>query len=107
MSHRERVLATGCVSRAVATFLCPLDVVETGRAALVRRREAWDRVGEFGAARAISSTARRHGILLMTWRHALRPERIGPDVQQTGFVRAVVAGRDNGGGTRRARAAAW
>ena len=43
--------------------------------------------------RAISSTARRHGIsrsLLMTWRRASRPEPIGPDIQQSGFVRAVV-----------------
>jgi transposase len=27
----------------------------------------------------------------MTWRRAFRPERTGPDIQQTGFVRAVVA----------------
>ena len=27
----------------------------------------------------------------MTWRRAFRPEPVGPDVQQTGFVRAVVA----------------
>jgi transposase-like protein len=43
--------------------------------------------------RAISSTARRHGIsrsLLMTWRRAFRPEPIGPNVQPTGFVRAMV-----------------
>ena len=44
--------------------------------------------------RAISSTAKRDGIsrsLLMTWRRAFRPEPVGPDVQQNGFVRAVVA----------------
>jgi transposase len=27
----------------------------------------------------------------MTWRRAFRPEPVGPDVQQNGFVRAVVA----------------
>jgi transposase len=27
----------------------------------------------------------------MTWRRAFRPEPIGPDIQQSGFVRAVVA----------------
>jgi len=44
--------------------------------------------------RAISSTARRHGIsrsLLMTWRRAFRAEPMGPAIQQSGFVRAVVA----------------
>jgi transposase len=29
--------------------------------------------------------------LLMTWRRAFRPEPMSPDLQQTGFVRAVVA----------------
>ena len=45
------------------------------------------------APRAISSTARRHGIsrsLLMTWRRAFRPEPTGPEAQQAGFVPAMV-----------------
>ena len=72
-----------------------LEVVETGR----RRRWSDDEklrivLESLETPRAISSTARRHGIsrsLLMTWRRAFRPEPVGPDVQQTGFVRAVVA----------------
>src|SRR5271156_6933293 len=72
-----------------------LEVVETGR----RRR--WSDAEKLGIVlesletpRAISSTARRHGIsrsLLMTWRRAFRPEPMNPDIQQSGFVRAVVA----------------
>lgn len=72
-----------------------LEVVETGR----RRRWSDDEklrivLESLETPRAISSTARRHGIsrsLLMTWRRAFRPERMGPDIQQNGFVRAVVA----------------
>jgi transposase len=72
-----------------------LEVVETGR----RRRWSDDEklkivLESMQTPRAISSTARRHGIsrsLLMTWRRAFRPEPKGPDVQPTGFVRAVVA----------------
>ena len=72
-----------------------LDVVETGR----RRRWSDDEklrivLESLETPRAISSTARRHDIsrsLLMTWRRAFRPEPVGPDVQQNGFVRAVVA----------------
>jgi transposase len=44
--------------------------------------------------RAISWTARRHGIsrsLLVTWRRAFRAEPMGSGIQQSGFVRAVVA----------------
>ena len=77
-----------------STHVERLEVVETGR----RRR--WSDgeklqivIESLQAPRAISSTARRHGIsrsLLMTWRRAFRPEPIGPDVQQNGFVRAVV-----------------
>ena len=71
-----------------------LEVVETGR----RRRWSDDEkvrivLESLERPRAISSTARRHGIsrsLLMTWR-PFRPEPVGPDVQQNGFVRAVVA----------------
>jgi transposase len=29
--------------------------------------------------------------MLMTWRRAFRPKPMGPDVQPTGFVRAMVA----------------
>jgi transposase len=72
-----------------------LEVVETGR----RRRWSDDEklrivLESLETPRAISSTARCHGIsrsLLMTWRRAFRPEPIGPDVQPTGFVRAMVA----------------
>ena len=72
-----------------------LEVVETGR----RRRWSDDEklrivLESLETPRAISSTARRHGILrslLMTWRRAFRPEPMGPDLEQTGFVRAVVA----------------
>ena len=72
-----------------------LEVVKTGR----RRRWSNDEklrivLESLETPRAISSTARRHGIsrsLLMTWRRAFRPEPMGPDIQQSGFVRAVVA----------------
>jgi transposase len=72
-----------------------LEVVETGR----RRRWSDDEklrivLESLETPRAISSTARRHGIsrsLLMTWRRAFRPEPMGPDIQQTRFVRAMVA----------------
>jgi transposase len=72
-----------------------LEVVETGR----RRRWSDDEklrivLESLETPRAISSTARRHGIsrsLLMTWRRAFRPEPLGPDVLQNGFARAVVA----------------
>jgi len=43
--------------------------------------------------RAISSTARRHGIsrsLLVTWRRSFRPEATGPETQQAGFVPVMV-----------------
>ena len=39
--------------------------------------------------RAISSTARRHGIsrsLLVTWRRSFRPAPTTPEAQQAGFV---------------------
>ena len=42
--------------------------------------------------RAISSTARRHGIsrsLLVAWRRSFRPEPTGPEAQQAGFVARV------------------
>ena len=72
-----------------------LDVVETGR----RRR--WTDDGKLRIVlesletpRATSSTARRHGIsrsLLVTWRRAFRAEPVRAGIQQSGFVRAVVA----------------
>jgi transposase len=43
--------------------------------------------------RAISSTARRHGIsrsLLVMWRRSFRLEPTGPEAQQAGFVPAMV-----------------
>jgi transposase len=72
-----------------------LEVVETGR----RRRWSDDEklrivLESLETPRAISSTARRHGIsrsLLMTWRRAFRAEPLGLDVQPTGFVRAMIA----------------
>ncbi len=71
-----------------------LEVVETGR----RRRWSDEEklrivLESVETPRAISSTARQHGIsrsLLMTWRRAFRQEPSVPDVQQTGFVRAMV-----------------
>ena len=72
-----------------------LEVVETGQ----RRRWSDDEklrivMESLKTPRAISSTARRHGIsrsLLMTWRRALRSEPTALVVQQTGFARAMVA----------------
>ncbi|MDN3279515.1 transposase, partial [Frankia sp. RB7] len=78
-----------------STQLERLEVVETGR----RRRWSDDEklriVSEsFEAPRAISSTARRHGIsrsLLMTWRRAFGSEPISPQSEQSGFARVVLA----------------
>jgi transposase len=72
-----------------------LEVVETGR----RRRWSDDEklrivLESLETPRAISSTARRHGIsrsLLMTWRRAFRAEPVSAGIRQSGFVRAVVA----------------
>jgi transposase len=72
-----------------------LEVVETGR----RRRWSDDEklrivMESLQAPRAISSTARRHGIsrsLLMTWRRSFRLESNGADAQQqAGFVPAML-----------------
>ena len=78
-----------------STQLERLEVVETGR----RRRWSDDEklrivTESFQAPRAISSTARRHGIsrsLLMTWRRAFGPEPISPQGEQSGFARVVLA----------------
>jgi transposase len=72
-----------------------LAVVETGR----RRRWSDEEklrivLESLEQPRAISSTARRHGIsrsLLMTWQRAFRSEPMACDVQQTNFARAMVA----------------
>jgi transposase len=71
-----------------------LEVVETGR----RRRWSDDEklriiLESLQTPRAISSTARRHGIsrsLLMTWRRSFCPEPTGPEAQQGGFVPAMI-----------------
>jgi transposase len=71
-----------------------LEVIETGR----RRRWSDDEklrivLESLQAPRAISSTARRHGISrssLMAWRRSFRPEPIGPEAQQGGFVPAML-----------------
>src|SRR5258708_38919328 len=71
-----------------------LEVIETGR----RRRWSDDEklrivMESLQTPRAISSTARRHGIsrsLLMMWRRSFRPEPSCPGAQQAGFVRGMV-----------------
>src|SRR5258705_10387964 len=78
-----------------STQLERLEVVETGR----RRRWSDDEklrivTESFQETRAISSTARRHGIsrsLLMTWRRSFGPEPISPQTEQSGFARVVLA----------------
>ena len=78
-----------------STQLERLEVVETGR----RRRWSVDEklrivTESFQAPRAISSTARRHGIsrsLLMTWRRSFNAEQISPQSEASGFVRVVPA----------------
>ena len=71
-----------------------LEIIETGR----RRRWSDDEklrivMESLQTPRAISSTARRHGIsrsLLVTWRRSFRPEPTGPEAQQAGFVPVMV-----------------
>lgn len=71
-----------------------LEVIETGR----RRRWSDDEklrivLESLQTPRAISSTARRHGIsrsLLVTWRRSFRPESSCPGAQQAGFVPVMV-----------------
>ncbi|MGZ8410994.1 MAG: IS66-like element accessory protein TnpA [Hyphomicrobium sp.] len=71
-----------------------LEVIETGR----RRRWSDDEklrivLESLQTPRAISSTARRHGIsrsLLVTWRRSFRPEPTCGGAQQTGFVPVMV-----------------
>ena len=71
-----------------------LEVIETGR----RRRWSDDEklrivLESLQTPRAISSTARRHGIsrsLLVTWRRSFRPEPTCAGAQQAGFVPVMV-----------------
>jgi transposase len=78
-----------------STQLERLEVVETGR----RRRWSDDEklrivTESLQAPRAISSTARRHGIsrsLLMKWRRSFDPEQSSPQGEASGFVRVVAA----------------
>src|SRR5260370_38637345 len=71
-----------------------LEVIETGR----RRRWSDDEklrivMESLQTPRAISSTARRHGIsrsLLMMWRRSVRPEPTWPGARQGGFVPVMV-----------------
>ena len=71
-----------------------LEVVETGRRRRWSDAEKLRIVMEsLQTPRAISSTARRHGIsrsLLVTWRRSFRPERASPAAQQAGFVPVMV-----------------
>src|SRR3954467_12775291 len=77
-----------------STQLERLEVVETGR----RRRWSDDEklrivLESLQAPRAISSTARRHGIsrsLLMTWRRSFRLDSTRPDAQHAAFVPLVI-----------------
>lgn len=82
-------------SQKRSTQLERFEVVETGR----RRRWSDDEklrivTESLQAPRAISSTARRHGIsrsLLMTWRRSFDPEHISPQSEPSGFARVVAA----------------
>ena len=81
-------------SNKYSTQVERLEVVETGR----RRRWSDDEklrivMESLQSPRAISSTARRHGIsrtLLMIWRRSFRPEPRDPAAPQAGFVPAMV-----------------
>src|SRR6266511_2794201 len=78
-----------------STQLERLEVVETGRLRRWSDDEKLRIVTEsLQAPRAISSTARRHGIprsLLMTWRRLFGTEPIGSKGEQSGFARVVLA----------------
>jgi transposase len=78
-----------------STQLERLEVVETGRRRRWSDEEKLRIVAEsFETPRAISSTARRHGIsrsLLMTWRRAFRPQPISVQSEQSGFAQVVLA----------------
>ncbi len=78
-----------------STQLERLEVVETGR----RRRWSDDEklrivTESFEGPRAISSTARRHGIsrsLLMTWRRSYGAQPTSSQDEQFGFARVVLS----------------
>ncbi|MBR1147142.1 transposase [Bradyrhizobium sp. AUGA SZCCT0431] len=82
-------------SHRYSTQVERLEVVETGR----RRR--WSDNGKLRIVierlqtpRAISSTARRHGIsrsLPMRWQRSFRPEPTPPEIQRVGFAPVIVA----------------
>ena len=82
-------------SNKYSTQVERLEVVETGR----RRRWSDDEklrivIESLQTPRAISSTARRHGIsrsLLMTWQRSFRPEPTAPEVHRAGFAPVIVA----------------
>ena len=82
-------------SNKCSTQIERLGIVETGR----RRRWTDDEklkivLESLQTPRAISSTARRHGIsrsLLLIWRRSFGTEPSGPQQQQPNFVPAVVA----------------
>src|SRR5450755_614216 len=82
-------------SHKYSTQVERLEVVETGR----RRRWSDDEklrivIESLQTPRAISSTARRHGIsrsLLMTWQRSFRPEPTAPEVHRAGFAPVIVA----------------
>jgi transposase len=87
-------------SHKCSTEVERLEVIETGR----RRRWSDDEklrivLESLQTPRAISSTARRHGIsrsLLVTWRRSFRPEATCPGAQHAGFVPVtVVAGAES------------
>src|SRR3981081_4945454 len=89
------------VSHKYSTQVERLEVVETGR----RRRWSDDEklrivIESLQTPRAISSTARRHGIsrsLLMRWQRSFRPEPTAPEVHRVGFAPVIVAaGADPG-----------
>src|SRR3982074_3658727 len=81
-------------SHKYSTQVERLEVIETGR----RRRWSDDEklrivLESLQTPRAISSTARRHGIslsLLVMWRRPFRLDPTGPEAQQAGFVPAMV-----------------
>jgi transposase len=81
-------------SHKCSTQLERLEVVETGRRRRWSDDEKFRIVAEsFQAPRAISSTARCHGIsrsLLMTWRRSFCPEPTNPQGQQFGFAPVVI-----------------
>ena len=82
-------------SHKYSTQVERLELVETGR----RRRWSDDEklrivIESLQTPRAISSTARRHGIsrsLLMRWQRSFRPEPSALEVDRVGFAPVIVA----------------